>query len=106
MGEYRVILTQEAIYEILGVTEYIDETFGEERANLFLHEMEEQMSKLGNAGVIFRKTSFYYRNYSIYQKTFPPSIIFYIVKKLEGEVHILRVLREERDWMTIIKGLK
>lgn len=76
MGECRVILTQEAIYDILGVTEYIDETFGEERANLFLHEMEEQMSKLGNAGVIFRKTSFYYRNYSIYQKTFHHLLFF------------------------------
>lgn len=38
----------------------------------------------------------------IYKKPFPPSIIFYVVKEPENEVHILRVLRQERDWETIL----
>ena len=42
------------------------------------------------------------RGYDIYEKIFNPSIIFYIVK--DGMVHILRVLRHERDWENILKG--
>ena len=33
----------------------------------------------------------------------PLSIIFYVVKEPENEIHILRVLREERDWGRILK---
>ena len=46
----------------------------------------------------------YYLSYSIFKKTFPPSIIFYVIKEPENEIHILRVLREERDWGKILKG--
>lgn len=37
------------------------------------------------------------------KKLFSPSIIFYIIKEPENEVHILRVLREERDWENILE---
>ena len=36
-------------------------------------------------------------------REFPLSIIFYVVKEPENEIHILRVLREERDWGRILK---
>lgn len=106
MKKYRVIITQEALKDVLVIAEYIEEKFGEERANLFLYEIEIQMDNLGNSGVFFRKTSFVYRNYSIYQKPFPPSNIFYIVKESVGEVHILRVLREERDVEALFRRVK
>lgn len=102
MGEYRVVLTQEAIYDVISITEYIEEKFGERRANRFQCEIEKQMSSLGNPGVVYKDTSFYYRNYSIYQKAFPPSIIFYIRMKSAKEVHIIRVLREEQNWESIL----
>ena len=34
---------------------------------------------LGSTNVIFRKTQFYYRSYSIHQKPFPPAIILCIL---------------------------
>lgn len=38
----------------------------------------------------------------IQKKPFPPSIIFYIVKESEQEVHVLRVVREEQNWERIL----
>ena len=40
--------------------------------------------------------------YSIYKNPFPPSIIFYIVMESEKEIHVLRVLREERNWESVL----
>lgn len=65
--------------------------------------MKRQMTKLGYMGSIFPKTQILYRNYSIQKKPFPPSIIFYVFIEEKQEVHILRVLREERDWQRILK---
>ena len=39
-------------------------------------------------GGIFGNTHIYYRAYSIFKKPFPPSIIFYVVKEPENEIHI------------------
>ncbi len=60
------------------------------------------MKKLGYMGNVFPKTQILYRNYSIHKKLFPPSIIFYVFMEEKQEVHILRVLREERDWQRIL----
>ena len=35
---------------------------------------------------------------------FSPSLIFYVVKEIEREIHILRILRNERDWENILKS--
>ena len=40
--------------------------------------------------------------YSIHKRSFPPSIIFYIIMEETKEIHILRVLRHERDWENIL----
>ena len=39
---------------------------------------------------------------SIHKRSFPPSIIFYIIMEETKEIHILRVLRHERDWENIL----
>ena len=57
-------------------------------------------------GGIFGNTHIYYRSYSVFKKSFPSSIIFYVVKEPEDEIHILRVLREERDWENILEELQ
>lgn len=64
------------------------------------------MKKLGYIGGGFPKTRILYRNYTIHKKLFPPSIIFYILVEEKKEVHILRVLREERNWQNILKKTK
>lgn len=102
MQEHKIILTLEAIYDITDIADYIETEFGIARADKFQRDMEKQLNSLAVLGNAFRRTGIYYRNYCIYKKPFPPSVIFYIIKELKNEVHILRVLREERDWERIL----
>lgn len=101
MQNRNVLFTWQAIYDVTDIAEYIETEFGIDRADKFQNELKKQTDLLDSTNVIFRKIQFYYRNYPIHQKPFFPSIIFYIVT--EHEIHILRVLREERDWKTILK---
>lgn len=98
MREYKVILTWEAIYDVTDLADYIEADFGQERADRFQNDIKIEISKLEYMGSIFPKTQLWYRNYVIYKKPFPPSIIFYIVKESEKEIHVLRILREEHNW--------
>lgn len=98
MQNYKVILTWEAIYDVAEAADYIESAFGMERADRLQNDMHKQIGNLGITGVMFGATNIYYRGYCIYKKPFPPSIIFYVVKETEKEIHVLRVLREERDW--------
>ena len=87
MQEYKIILTWEAIYDVTDIADYIE---------------EEQMQNLGQFSTAFPRTQILYRGYSIHKRSFPPSIIFYIIMEETKEIHILRVLRHERDWENIL----
>lgn len=102
MKEYKVILTLEAIYDVTDIADYIEVNFGRERADCFQADMQKQMKDIGYMGSVFGRTQIYYCNYSIYKKLFPPSIIFYIIKVPEKEIHVLRVLREECNWEKVL----
>lgn len=104
MQEYNVILTWEAIYDVTDLADNIEEEFGWERADQFQNDIRKRMESLGQLSGAFPDTQILYRNYSIQKRPFPPSIIFYIVKKELQEVHVLRVLREERDWQNILEN--
>lgn len=106
MHGYKVILTWEAIYDVTDIADYIEAEFGQDRADRFQNDIKEEMKKLGYIGGGFPKTRILYRNYSIHKKPFPPSIIFYILIEEKQEVHVLRVLREERNWQNILKKAK
>lgn len=102
MQGYKVIVTWEAVYDVAEVAEYIESSFGMERADRFQDDMRKQMENLETMGTMFGQTNLYYRGYCIYKKPFPPSVIFYIIKEQEKEVHVLRVLRQERDWKKML----
>ncbi len=102
MDEYNVVLTWEAIYDVTDITDYIEAEFGQIRADRFQDDINRQMTKLGYMGGVFPKTQILYRNYPIHKKPFPPAIILYVLMEEKREVHILRVLREERDWQHIL----
>lgn len=102
MQEHKVILTWEAIYDVTDIAEYIEAEFGQDRADRFQLDIEDQLERLENMGIMLSKTDLLYRGYPIYKKVFSPSIIFYIVKEPEKEIHVLRVLREERDWEKVM----
>ena len=102
MREYRVLLTWEAIYDVTEIIEYIEEEFGMERADRFANDIEREIEKLGYSGAALPRTQFFYRGYSIHKKLYPPSVIFYIFMEDCGEIHVLRVLREEQEQMRIL----
>lgn len=106
MHGYKVILTWEAIYDVTDIADYIEDEFGQDRADRFQNDIKKEMEKLGYIGGGFTKTKILYRNYTIHKKTFPPSIFFYILMDEKQEVHVLRVLREERNWQNILKKTK
>ncbi|WP_235249953.1 type II toxin-antitoxin system RelE/ParE family toxin [Faecalicatena contorta] len=106
MHEYKVILTWEAIYDVTDITDYIEAEFGQARADRFQDDIKREMEKLGYMGGVFPKTQILYRNYYIHKKPIPPSIIFYILMEQKREIHVLRVLREERDWQHILNKTK
>lgn len=75
-------------------------------ADEFQRGIEKEFTKMVTNAKFYQKTYILYRGYDIYKKIFKPSLIFYIVKEQKREVHILRVLREERDWGNILKTQK
>ena len=102
MQEFKVILTWEAICDVTDIADYIEVQFGKERADRFQIDINSQFKMLKTTGSIFGKSNLHYQSYSIYRKLFPPSIIFYIIKESPKEIHILRVLREDRDWKSML----
>ena len=79
MQEYKIILTWEAIYDVTDIADYIEEEFGQQRADRFQSDLKEQMQNLGQFSTAFPRTQILYRGYSIHKRSFPPSIIFYII---------------------------
>ncbi len=63
-----------------------------------------KISDLSLSAFAYSNSGIYYRNYVIFKKPFPPSIIFYII--CESQVHILRILREETNWNKILADQK
>lgn len=100
--ELKIVMTWEAIYDITDIAEYIELWFGVDRADQFQMQIQDSIQELSYSAGMMGMTYIQYRGYDIYEKIFNPSIIFYIVK--DGMVHILRVLRHERDWENILKG--
>lgn len=101
--EYKVVLTWEAIYDIIDIADYIELNFGKNIADRFQSNIKEQLEKLEYLGGVLSSTDIIYRGFNICKKIFSPSIIFYVIKEDVKEIHVLRVLREEKDWISILK---
>ena len=104
MPDYKIVLTWESIYDVAEIAEYIEDKFSRQKADEFQKDIEKEFTKMVTNAKFYQKTYILYRGYDIYKKIFKPSLIFYIVKEEEKELHILRVLREERDWGNILKN--
>lgn len=105
MDSYNILLTYEAVRDITDIAEYIENRFGLACADRFQHRLEKDVSKLGYMGGIFFNTQLLYKGYAIHKKPFPPSIIFYIMKESQKEIHILRILRSECNWKRILSSM-
>ena len=102
MQDYKIILTWEALYDVTDIADYIEEEFGQQRADRFQSDIKNQLQNLSHSGTIFPKTQLLYRGYFIHKKSFSPSLIFYIIMEETKEIHILRVLRHERNRADIL----
>ena len=91
MQEYKIILTWETIYDVTDIADYIEEENGQQHADRFQSDLKEQMQNLSQFSTAFPRTQILYT-----------SIIFYIIMEETKEIHILRVLRHERDWENIL----
>ncbi len=103
MHDYRVVWSQEAVYDVADIADYIEYYFSKERADRFEDEIDSQGKALGHDFRLYTGTGFFYRKKLIHKMTFNPSIIFYFVDDTNQTVYIIRVLRHERNWQKILK---
>ena len=76
MQEYGVILTWEAIYDVIGFVDYIEASFEKQQANRFQRTIKEHMEKLGVMGKAFPETQLIYRGYVSQKNRFHPLSFF------------------------------
>ena len=81
MQERKVLLTHEAINDIVDAEVYITEQFGEARAGRYRADIKKVLRNISVEGTIYSKSGFSYKNYIIYKKPFPPAIIFWIIRQ-------------------------
>lgn len=93
-----MLVTNEAIYDIADIEDYIVVSFSENTLEQFRDKLKETLMQLGMLAGTYGKTDLFYRNYSIYKWVLKPSLIFYIINEPRDEVHVLRILREETKW--------
>ena len=101
MQERKVVLTYEAIYDVVEAEEYIRGRFGKNRSLEYREEIYAELKSLSTDAEMYASSGFMYRNYNIHKKPFPPAIIFWVIQ--EEEVHVLRVPREEMDWQRFFR---
>ena len=99
---YTIEWSSEAIYDVAEIAEYIEEAFGEARADRFIEDLKEAVGRLSYLRASHEATGFCYRGEKILKLVFKPSIVFYCVDELNVRISILRVLRHERNWQGIL----
>ncbi len=96
MKERKVIVTWEAIYDIVDITESIESNFGKRVADNFELEIYSKIISLEQDADILRELDMTYRGWTIKRKIYKKSLIFYVIKG--NEVHVLRVLTSDQKW--------
>jgi len=94
--ERKVLVTREAVNDIVDTEVYIIGQFGEVRAEKYRADIKKVLVNLSVEGTIYSKSGFNYKNYIIYKKPFSPAIIFWIIR--QNNIHVLRILRESYNW--------
>lgn len=103
MYNFTVELSREAIYDVADISDYIEQSFGLERANRFIDEIDLEIAALGTDYKMYSGTGIFYRKKMILKKLFSPSIIFYFVDEAKEIVYVIRILRHEQNWQKILR---
>lgn len=97
MPELRVVLTWSAIYDLTDIANQIELRFNRGQAEQFQINIQREIDRFRCPRRLSWRTCMMYRGYEIYKKAFLDLHIFYTVDDEAGEVHVLRVLREEHQ---------
>ena len=101
---YELIFTESAQEDQIELKKYILKRFQyEEYAHNFDAKMKSAALVIKNAAASIRPTSFFYRGYVIYMLVHKSYLFFYVVDEEKSVIAVLRVLKDGREWMTIIK---
>lgn len=99
--ERKIIVTWEAIYDIVDIAESIELNFGKKVADNFQSEIYSKIISLDRDADIFRKLDMTYIGWTIKRRIYKKSLIFYVVK--ENEVHVLRGLTSNQKWQDLFE---
>ena len=103
MEKYEVKWSYESIYDAADIAEYIERSFGIERADLFSHDIDCEIEKLSYSYQAYSSTEMRYRGLIIQKMVYDPSVVFFCVSQKEKTIYILRILRHERNWDRLLR---
>ena len=77
---YKVLVTDEAISDIIELVRYIaEDLFNPEAAGRLLHNLKREVENCGAFPMKFSDTGIKYRDYVIHKKVFESYLIFYVI---------------------------
>ena len=104
LPEYTLEFSESAAQDQIELKAYIFKEFKyREYGNNFDKKMKSATKAIKDAASSIRPTSFYYRGYVIYMLVHKTYLFFYVVDEVNRNITVLRVLKEGRNWMSIIK---
>ena len=93
--------TNEVQYDIADLASQILIDFGIDDSLSFVDYIFQRCDKLATDHDMYDPTDLIYGGNIIRKLTLSPTLVFYVT--LDYGVHILRALREERDWKVILR---
>ena len=104
MLNYKVLVTDEAINDIIELVRYIaEDLFNPEAAERLLHNLKREVENCGAFPMKFSDTGIKYRDYIIHKKVFESYLIFYVINSGSQEVYVLRVMKDLMNWCQILR---
>ena len=97
-----LLLTDESLSDVAEISAYIQMSFGKNALSTFVSKWEKQLDFIASNPKGSPCTEHEYRGLVIHVKVFKPSLIFYIHEESVNTVVVLRVLREESDWGSML----
>ena len=90
MKERKVIVTWEAIYDIVDIAESIELNFGKKVADNFQSEIYSKIISLDRDADIFRKLDMTYRGWTIKRRIYKKSLIFILINCKKVQISKLK----------------
>ena len=97
-----VLLTSESVSDVAEISAYIQMSFGRTALATFKAKWEKQLDFIAANPKGSPCTEHEYRGLKVHVRVFKPSLIFYTHEESVNTAVILRVLREESNWESIL----